>query len=102
MIAVLTHHWTKTGKLYDGRRLLERNGLAQSRVRGFVNRRTFYSMPDPTKITTVVLWESNDIYDLWKNSPERVEAMAGSEELWSKLPESEKFEVGKEVLSSIY
>ena len=98
MIAVLTHHWGKTDKVYHGKKLLERNGLAQSKARGFVSRRTFYSISDSSKITTVVLWESNEIYELWKNSPERSEAMAGSEELWSRAPESERFEVAEEVL----
>ena len=98
MIAALTHHWAKDDEVDEGRRLLDRNGLAQSKAPGFVSRRTFYSLQDPTKITTVVLWESDEIYDVWKGSPERVAAMAGAEELWSRPPESERFEAAGEVL----
>ena len=54
---------------------------------------TLYSISDPTKITTLVTWDSNEIYDAWRASPERAVAMAGAEELWAQPPESERFEV---------
>ena len=93
MIGVLTHHWAKEDKVADARRLLDGNGLAQSKAPGFGSRQTLYSLSDPTKITTLVTWESNEIYDAWRASPERATAMAGAEELWSKHPESERFQV---------
>ncbi len=92
MIGVLTHHWAKDGKVSEARRLLDGNGLAQSRAPGFVSRQTLYSRSDPAKITTLVLWESNDIYDAWRASLERATAMAGAEELWSRAAESERFD----------
>ena len=98
MIAALTHHWAQGGNVDEARRLLERNGDAQSKAPGFVSRRTLYSLADPTQITTVVLWESDEIYDVWRASPERAAAMAGADELWSKHPVSERFEVAGEVL----
>ena len=79
----------------DARKLLDGNGLAQSRAPGFGSRETLYSLSDPTKITTLVTWESNEIYDAWRASPERAAAMAGAEELWSQPPESERFEVAE-------
>ena len=93
MIGVLTHHWAKDGVVEDARRLLDGNGLAQSKAPGFVSRQTLYSLGDPSKITTLVVWESNEIYDAWRASPERAEAMAGAEALWSRPAESERFEV---------
>jgi heme-degrading monooxygenase HmoA len=48
---------------------------------------------DPTKITTLVVWTSNEIYDAWRASPARAAAVSGAEALWSKPPESERFEV---------
>tara|TARA_B100000315_G_scaffold206364_1_gene200682 strand:+ start:1930 stop:2217 length:288 start_codon:yes stop_codon:yes gene_type:complete len=93
MIGVLTHHWAKADKLEDARRLLDRNGLAQSKAPGFGSRQTFYSLADPTKITTLVTWASDEIYDAWRASPERATAMDGAGELWSRHPESERFEV---------
>ena len=60
---------------------------------GFGSRQTLYSLGDPTQITTLVTWDSNEIYDAWRASPERAAAMAGAGELWSKAPESERFEV---------
>ena len=93
MIGVLTHHWAKDDRVAEARALLDRNGLAQSKAPGFGSRETLYSLSDPTKITTLVTWDSNEIYDAWRASPERAVAMAGAEELWSQPPESERFEV---------
>lgn len=93
MIGVLTHHWSKPNKVAEARALLDGNGLAQSKAPGFGSRETLYSLGDATKITTLVTWDSNEIYDAWRASPERAVAMAGAEELWAKPPESERFEV---------
>ena len=93
MIGVLTHHWAKMEQLEEGRRLLDGNGEAQSRAPGFGTRQTLYSKSDPAKITTLVIWESDEIYDAWRASPERAAAMKGASELWSRPPESERFEV---------
>ena len=93
MIGVLTHHWAKANKIEEAKKLLDGNGLAQSEAPGFGSRETLYSLSDPTKITTLVTWDSNEIYDAWRASPERAAAMAGAEELWAQPPESERFEV---------
>ena len=95
MIGVLTHHWAKEDKIEEAKKLLDGNGLAQSKAPGFGSRETLYSISDPTKITTLVTWDSNDIYAAWRASPERVVAMNGAEELWSRAPESERFEGGE-------
>ena len=57
MIGVLTHHWAKDNLIETARELLDRNGDAQSRAPGFVSRETFYSLTDPTQITTMVKWD---------------------------------------------
>ena len=93
MIGVLTHHWAKPDKIEDARKLLDGNGLAQSKAPGFGSRHTLYSLTDRSKITTLVTWESNEIYDAWRASPQRAAAMAGAEEMWSQPPQSERFEV---------
>ena len=93
MIGVLTHHWAKDDLIDEARELLDRNGDAQSRAPGFVSRETFYSLTDPTKITTMVKWTGNDIYDGWRASPERAAVMTGADALWSQHPESERFQV---------
>jgi heme-degrading monooxygenase HmoA len=93
MIGVLTHHWAKADKIAEAKQLLDRNGAAQSKAPGFVSRQTLYALTDPSKITTLVVWESNGIYDAWRASPERAAAMRGAEALWAKHPESERFEV---------
>ena len=93
MIGVLTHHWAKSEVLEQARKLLDGNGLAQSKAPGFGNRQTLYSLSEPTKITTLVTWDSNEIYDAWRASPERAKAMAGAEEMWSQPAQSERFEV---------
>lgn len=93
MIAVLTHHWAKPDKIADARALLTRNGEAQSKAPGFVSRQTLIGIADPTKITTLVVWTSNEIYDAWRASPQRTAAMAGADQLWAKHPESERFQV---------
>lgn len=93
LIGVLTHHWAKGDKVEEAKALLDRNGEAQSHAPGFGARHTFISLADPNKISTLVTWESNEIYDAWRASPERAVAMAGAEELWSRPPESERFEM---------
>ena len=93
MIGVLTHHWAKPDQIEAARKLLDGNGLAQSKAPGFGSRQTLYSLGDPTQITTLVTWESNEIYDAWRTSPERSVAMAGAEEMWSQPPQSERFDV---------
>ena len=93
MIGVLTHHWAKEDRIDEARELLDRNGLAQSSAPGFVSRETLHSLADKTKITTLVTWESNEIYDAWRASPEREAVMSGAHDLWSRSTESERFEV---------
>ena len=93
MIGVLTHHWAKEDKIEEAKRLLDRNGVAQSKAPGFGSRQTLISLNDPAKISTLVTWDSNEIYDAWRASPERADAMAGAGEMWGKPPESERFEV---------
>ena len=93
MIGVLTHHWAKADKIEEARALLDRNGEAQSKAPGFVSRQTLIGLADPAKITTLVVWTSNEIYDAWRASPQRAAAMAGADQLWAKHPESERFQV---------
>jgi heme-degrading monooxygenase HmoA len=93
MIGVLTHHWAKPDRVEEAKKLLDRNGTAQSKAPGFVSRQTLYALGDPAKITTLVVWDSNDIYDQWRASPERAAAMSGADALWAKPPESERFQV---------
>lgn len=95
MIGVLTHHWAKPEAFGRARDLLDGNGEAQSRHPGFVSRRTLLSRSDSGQITTLVLWESDEIYDSWRASPERANAMSGAEALWSRAPESERFDVAE-------
>ncbi len=93
MIGVLTHHWAKDGRVSEARRLLDGNGEAQSKHPGFISRRTLISRSEPAKITTLVAWESGEIYDSWRASPERERAMSGAGELWARPPESERFDI---------
>jgi heme-degrading monooxygenase HmoA len=93
MIGVLTHHWAKADKIEEARKLLDGNGEAQSKAPGFVSRQTLIALADPTKITTLVVWTSNEIYDAWRASPQRTAAMRGADQLWAKHPESERFDV---------
>ena len=93
MIGVLTHHWAKPDKIEEAKTLLDGNGLAQSKAPGYGVRLTFISQEDPTKISTLVTWDSTEIYDAWRASPERAKAMDGANELWSKPAESERFQM---------
>lgn len=93
MIGVLTHHWAHATQVEAARTLLDRNGVAQSKAPGFVSRQTMISRSDPTQITTLVVWTTNDIYDTWRASPERAVAMQGADALWAKHPESIRFDM---------
>jgi hypothetical protein len=57
MIVVLTHHWAKPDRIEDARRLLDGNGLAQSKAPGYGTRQTLLSLTDQKKITSE---EDND------------------------------------------
>lgn len=92
MIAVLTSHWAIEEKFQVARILLDGNGVAQSKAPGFFSRTTLVSLREATKITTLVIWENQEVYEDWRNSSERVVSMMGAEKLWSKDPESERFE----------
>ena len=59
MIGVLTHHWARPDKIEEARKLLDGNGLAQSKAPGFGSRETLYSLTDSTKITTLVTWDTD-------------------------------------------
>ena len=93
MIGVLTHHWAKPDRIDEARKLLDRNGSAQSKAPGFVSRQTLIAQGDPAKITTLVVWASEEIYDAWKASPQRATAMSGADRLWAKPPQSERFQI---------
>ena len=93
MIAVLTHHWAKKDLYRQARKLLDRNGLAQSRSPGFISRTTFTSRTDPTMISSIVIWENDEIYSQWKDSPARETAMRGAADLWEKPPLSERCDI---------
>ena len=93
MIAVITHHWAKEEEFQKARELLDQNGFAQSNAGGFIYRMTMLSKKDKNQITSVVIWESDEIYDKWKISPERSAIMDEAAKLWSKTPESERFDI---------
>ena len=93
MIAVITHHWVKKDKFQKARELLDQNGFAQSNADGFIYRATMLSKKEKNQITSVVLWESDEIYDQWKISPARSAVMDEASKLWSKPPESERFDI---------
>ena len=93
MIAVITHHWVKKDKFQKARELLDQNGFAQSNADGFIYRATMLSKKEKNQITSVVLWESDEIYDQWKVSPARSAVMDEASKLWSKPPESERFDI---------
>ena len=93
MIGVLTHHWAKKEMFEKARELLDGNGLAQSNAPGFISRTTLLARTDSNQITSIVIWDDDEIYDTWKKSPERAAAMAGAEVLWKKSPVSERFDI---------
>src|SRR5215472_6890960 len=93
MIGVLTHHWAKVDRIDEARKLLDRNGEEQSKAAGFVSRQTLIALADAAKITTLVVWTTNDIYEAWRASPQRMIAMSGADQLWARPPESERFQM---------
>ena len=93
MIAVLTHHWAKKDRYQEAQMLLNRNGSAQGRSPGFIGRTSFISRTDPTMISSLVIWENDEIYDQWKDSPERKSTMRGANDLWSQPPLSERYDI---------
>jgi heme-degrading monooxygenase HmoA len=95
MIGVLTHHWAKLDCVWEADLALKGNGVAQSNAPGFVERKTMYSLNDETQITSLVIWDNEEIYEKWRASPERANTMAGANSLWSKPPESDRFRLAE-------
>jgi heme-degrading monooxygenase HmoA len=93
MIGVLTHHWAKVDRIDEARKLLDRNGEAQSKAPGFVSRQTLIALAGAAKITTLVVWTTNDIYEAWRARPQRTIAMSGADQLWARPLESERFQM---------
>ena len=93
MIGVLTHHWDEKDKVENARHILDGNGEAQRKAPGFISRTTLLSKRDPTQISSLVVWESDHIYDKWKESDERAKAMKNAAVVWSRPPESERFDI---------
>jgi len=67
MIGVLTHHWAKTDRVDEAKKL-------RRSPHWWCGRATRSMIK-------------------WRASPERAVAMKGAEALWSKPPESERFQV---------
>jgi heme-degrading monooxygenase HmoA len=78
---------------WEARKLLDRNGEAQSKAPGFVSRQTLIALADAAKITTLVVWTTNDIYEAWRASPQRTIAMSVADQPWARPPESERFQM---------
>ena len=93
MIGVLTHHWAEKDKVENARHILDGNGEAQRKAPGFISRTTLLSKRDPTQISSLVVWESDHIYDKWKESSERAKAMKDANAVWRRPPESERFDI---------
>ena len=93
MIGILTHHWAKPNLIEQAKELLDTNGEAQKLAKGFISRQTLISLSDKTKISSIVAWESEEVYDLWKSSSQRFKIMAQSGSFWAKPPVSERFRI---------
>ena len=93
MIGILTHHCAKPNQIDQARALLDTNGAAQKLAKGFISRQTLISLSDETKISSIVAWESEEVYDLWKSSSQRAKIMAQSWNFWAKPPVSERFRI---------
>ena len=58
-----------------------------------MSRQNLIALAHAAKITTLVVWTTNDIYEAWRASPQRTIAMSGADQLWVKPPESERFQM---------
>ena len=81
--------YTQTGFRVAAARKARRTRVCWWRV----SRQTLIALADPAKITTLVVWTTNDIYEAWRASPQRTMAMSGADRLWAKPPESERFQL---------
>ena len=81
MIGVLTHHWAKSDRIEEAKKLLDGNGVAQSKAPGYGTRQTLIGISDPTQITTIGTWDSIEIDDAWRARAELAVAITRAEEL---------------------
>src|SRR5262245_40100676 len=81
MISVHTHHLAKLDKIDYASKPFDRNVYSQSKSPACVSRQTLIALADPAKITALVVWTTNDIYEAWRASPQRTMAMSGADRL---------------------
>lgn len=67
MIMFIAEHWVQDDQVEAAKTYLEMKAREQAVQPGFVRRYTVSNPDDPTKITSVTLWQSREHFNRWVN-----------------------------------
>ncbi len=95
MIAFVSHHYARQEKLEQVREALHNVGLKMRTYPGFISRVNLEDVDDPTHITAVAYWESEQALDAWDNGPDRGQT-SSVDSPWSKPVYRVRFKVSEE------
>ena len=95
MIAFVSHHYARPEKLEEVQKALHAVGMKMKTYPGFISWVNLEDVNDPTHITAVAYWESEEALDGWDNGPDRG-ATSAVESPWSKPVYRVRFKVSEE------
>ncbi len=66
MITVIAEHWVKPGQNAKAEKIFTEVSASAKKAPGFVSRYVIVSQQDPSKMTTVTNWKTQNDFDQWK------------------------------------
>lgn len=71
VIGFVSHHYARPGMEKALKKRLDETGVVMSKYPGFVARYNVEAVDDPTHITAVAFWESEEAEAGWNKGPDR-------------------------------
>ena len=96
MIAFVSHHYALPEKLEEVRQRLHDVGMKMRTYPGFISRINLEAVDDPTHITAVAFWQSEESLDGWDHGPDRGSSQQQGETVWAKPVYRVRFRVLEE------
>jgi heme-degrading monooxygenase HmoA len=72
VIAKIIEHWVHEDKIEQAKELFRANTEAMRKLPGLVCRYTLQSSSDPSKWTTIAIWENEEFAKAWATSPDHI------------------------------
>ena len=68
MITIVAEHEVKPDKLGEAFKIFDKISKTQTKAEGFISRQILISKKDPSKITTIATWISQEARDKWRET----------------------------------